>query len=109
MKTRIIMLIILMGTMAMANIKSAHLFWLMDQPEVKMALEDQFVLKTFYQPTECRAAHCFDFIICGLKKEPTGHVEFLVHKINGVSFYFNERAIVRTEVYAELPIMCDGL
>jgi hypothetical protein len=59
MKKLIMVLALLFGTLAMANIKSAHLFWLMEQPELKMALKDQFILKTFYQPTECRAALLF--------------------------------------------------
>jgi hypothetical protein len=108
MKKLLMGLALIIGTTAMANIKSAHLFWLMEQPELKLALKDQFVLKTFYQPTECRAAHCFDFVVCGLKKEPSGSVQFFVHRVGGESFYFNTRAIVRSEVYADLPVMCDG-
>lgn len=93
---------------AVADHKSAHFFWLMEQPQVKESLKDQFVLKTFYEPTDCRAAFCFNFVICTLRKQNNGRAEFLVHRVPGSSYYFQTPAQIETETYAEMPMLCES-
>ncbi len=86
---------------------SAHFLWLMDQTVVKEALQDQFVIKTFFESTECRAAHCFNFVLCSVKKSPSGHVQFLVHRVPGTAYYFQTKLVIATESYTELPMLCE--
>ena len=84
-----------------------ELIWITQDKKLQDTLKGHRVLKNFKEYLDCRAIHCYQYIICTARHDyGTRITEYFITKISGGSIFFRDELFFTSEKFDKLPDIC---